>query len=119
MPLSVSSLKFYGFGLWLSVRILGLLHMEIIQERIRREYDVEIISTYPSVIYRVEKASGETIEVDNPINLPDPSAIERILEPTIKATIHVPNDCIGDILNLVMDKREFATIPRRSITLAS
>tara|TARA_Y100000814_G_scaffold161092_1_gene117691 strand:- start:1213 stop:2331 length:1119 start_codon:yes stop_codon:yes gene_type:complete len=92
-----------GFGF--RCGFLGLLHMEIIQERIRREYDVEIISTYPSVIYRVEKASGETIEVDNPINLPDSSAIERILEPTIKATIHVPNDCIGDILNLVMDKR--------------
>ncbi len=92
-----------GFGF--RCGFLGLLHMEIIQERIRREYDVDIISTYPSVIYRVEKASGETIEVDNPINLPDPSAIERILEPTIKATIHVPNDSIGDILNLVMDKR--------------
>ena len=84
---------------------LGLLHMEIIQERIRREYDVDIISTYPSVIYKVEKVNGEAIEVDNPINLPDPSGIERILEPTIKATIHVPNDSIGDILNLVMDKR--------------
>lgn len=92
-----------GFGF--RCGFLGLLHMEIIQERIRREYDVEIISTYPSVIYRVEKANGETIEVDNPINLPDPSAIERILEPTIKATIHVPNDSIGDILSLVMDKR--------------
>jgi len=92
-----------GFGF--RCGFLGLLHMEIIQERIRREYDIDIISTYPSVIYKVEKASGETIEVDNPINLPDPSAIERILEPTIKATIHVPNDSIGDILNLVMDKR--------------
>lgn len=92
-----------GFGF--RCGFLGLLHMEIIQERIRREYDVDIISTYPSVIYRVEKANGEAIEVDNPINLPDPSAIERILEPTIKATIHVPNDSIGDILNLVMDKR--------------
>lgn len=92
-----------GFGF--RCGFLGLLHMEIIQERIRREYDVDIISTYPSVIYKVEKANGETIEVDNPINLPDPSAIERILEPTIKATIHVPNDSIGDILNLVMDKR--------------
>ncbi len=94
-----------GFGF--RCGFLGLLHMEIIQERIRREYDVEIISTYPSVIYKVEKANGETIEVDNPINLPDPSAIERILEPTIKATIHVPNESIGDILNLVMDKRGY------------
>ena len=92
-----------GFGF--RCGFLGLLHMEIIQERIRREYDVDIISTYPSVIYKVEKVNGEAIEVDNPINLPDPSAIERILEPTIKATIHVPNDSIGDILNLVMDKR--------------
>ncbi len=92
-----------GFGF--RCGFLGLLHMEIIQERIRREYDVDIISTYPSVIYKIEKVNGEAIEVDNPINLPDPSAIERILEPTIKATIHVPNDSIGDILNLVMDKR--------------
>ncbi|MGK0239876.1 MAG: GTP-binding protein LepA [Candidatus Pelagisphaera sp.] len=94
-----------GFGF--RCGFLGLLHMEIIQERIRREYDVEIISTYPSVIYKVEKANGESIEVDNPINLPDPSTIERILEPTIRATIHVPNESIGDILNLVMDKRGF------------
>jgi GTP-binding protein LepA len=92
-----------GFGF--RCGFLGLLHMEIIQERVRREYDVEIISTYPSVIYKVEKANGDVIEVDNPINLPDPSAIERILEPTIRATIHVPNESIGDILNLVMDKR--------------
>lgn len=92
-----------GFGF--RCGFLGLLHMEIIQERIRREYDVEIISTYPSVVYLVEKANGETIEVDNPINLPDPSHIERILEPTIRATIHIPNEYVGDILNLIMDKR--------------
>ncbi len=92
-----------GFGF--RCGFLGLLHMEIVQERIRREYDVEIISTYPSVVYIVEKSDGGKIEVDNPINLPDPSAIERILEPTIKATIHIPNESIGDILNLVMDKR--------------
>jgi len=92
-----------GFGF--RCGFLGLLHMEIIQERVRREYDVDIISTYPSVVYKVKKADGETIEVDNPINLPDPSAIESIFEPTINATIHIPNHCIGDILNLVMDKR--------------
>ncbi|MEM9158892.1 MAG: translation elongation factor 4 [Verrucomicrobiota bacterium] len=92
-----------GFGF--RCGFLGLLHMEIIQERIRREFGVEIISTYPSVIYKVEKANGEVLEVDNPLNLPDPSAIERILEPTIKTSIHIPNDCIGDIMNLVMDKR--------------
>ncbi|MEM9226422.1 MAG: translation elongation factor 4, partial [Verrucomicrobiota bacterium] len=92
-----------GFGF--RCGFLGLLHMEIIQERIRREYNVDIISTYPSVIYQVEKSNGESLEVDNPINLPDPSVMERILEPTIRAHIHVPNDCVGDILALVMDKR--------------
>lgn len=92
-----------GFGF--RCGFLGLLHMEIIQERIRREYGVEIISTYPSVVYKVKKANGEEIEVDNPINLPDPSIIETIYEPTIRASIHVPNECIGDILSLVMDKR--------------
>ncbi|MDQ8204951.1 translation elongation factor 4 [Pelagicoccus sp. SDUM812003] len=92
-----------GFGF--RCGFLGLLHMEIIQERIRREYKVDIISTYPSVVYKVQKSNGEEIEVDNPINLPDPSAIETIYEPTIVAHIHVPNDCVGDILALVMEKR--------------
>ncbi len=92
-----------GFGF--RCGFLGLLHMEIIQERIRREHGVEIISTYPSVVYIVERSNGETIEVDNPINLPDPSVVETILEPTIRARIHVPNDSVGDILALVMEKR--------------
>ncbi|MGH8016871.1 MAG: translation elongation factor 4 [Opitutaceae bacterium] len=92
-----------GFGF--RCGFLGLLHMEIIQERIRREYDVDIISTYPSVVYKVKLANGELIEVDNPINLPDPSAIEEILEPAITASIHIPNTALGDILALVMEKR--------------
>jgi GTP-binding protein LepA len=92
-----------GFGF--RCGFLGLLHMEVIQERIRREHDVEIISTYPSVVYKVKVHGGDTIEVDNPINLPDPSSIDEILEPTIKASIHIPNEYMGDILNLVMDKR--------------
>ncbi|MEZ5277224.1 MAG: translation elongation factor 4 [Opitutaceae bacterium] len=92
-----------GFGF--RCGFLGLLHMEIIQERIRREYDVDIISTYPSVIYKVQLHGGGEVEVDNPINLPDPSSIAGILEPTIKATIHMPNECLGDMLGLVMDKR--------------
>jgi GTP-binding protein LepA len=92
-----------GFGF--RCGFLGLLHMEVIQERIRREHDVEIISTYPSVVYKVKIHGGDTIEVDNPINLPDPSSIDEILEPTIKASIHIPNEYMGDILNLVMDKR--------------
>jgi GTP-binding protein LepA len=92
-----------GFGF--RCGFLGLLHMEVIQERIRREYDVDIISTYPSVVYRVKKHGGEVIEVDNPVNLPDPASILEISEPTIKASIHIPNEFMGDILNLVMEKR--------------
>jgi GTP-binding protein LepA len=92
-----------GFGF--RCGFLGLLHMEIVQERIRREFGVEIISTYPSVVYRVKKITGETIEVDNPVNLPDPTAIAEILEPTIHAAIHIPNDSLGDLLALIMEKR--------------
>jgi len=92
-----------GFGF--RCGFLGLLHMEIIQERIRREHDVDIISTYPSVVYQVVKHGGEVIEVDNPVNLPDPGTIIEIREPTIKASIHIPNDSMGDILALIMEKR--------------
>jgi GTP-binding protein LepA len=92
-----------GFGF--RCGFLGLLHMEIIQERIRREHGVEIISTYPSVIYQVVQHGGAVIEVDNPVNLPDPSSITEIREPTIKASIHIPNDAMGDMLALVMEKR--------------
>ena len=93
-----------GFGF--RCGFLGLLHMEIILERIRREYDVDIISTYPSVIYQVRlDGATELMEVDNPVQLPDMASIEEILEPTIKATIHIPNWAVGDVLGLVQDKR--------------
>jgi len=92
-----------GFGF--RCGFLGLLHMEVVQERIRREYDVEIISTYPSVVYKVKKHTGDVIEVDNPINLPDPGTIFDISEPTIKAAIHIPNEFLGDMMNLIMEKR--------------
>jgi GTP-binding protein LepA len=92
-----------GFGF--RCGFLGLLHMEIIQERIRREHDVEIISTYPSVIYRVVKHGGELLEVDNPVNMPDPGTMLEIKEPTIRAQIILPNDSMGDILALIMEKR--------------
>ena len=92
-----------GFGF--RCGFLGLLHMEIIQERIRREHDVDIISTYPSVIYKVKTYAGELMEVDNPVNLPDAGIIEQISEPTIKASIHIPNDSMGDILAMIMEKR--------------
>jgi GTP-binding protein LepA len=92
-----------GFGF--RCGFLGLLHMEVVQERIRREYDVEIISTYPSVVYKVKNHAGDVIEVDNPINLPDPASIAEIAEPTIKASIHIPNEYLGDMMNLIMEKR--------------
>lgn len=92
-----------GFGF--RCGFLGLLHMEVIQERIRREYDVDIISTYPSVVYKVKTHGNAEIDIDNPVNLPDPASIEEISEPTIKASIHIPNEFMGDILNLIMEKR--------------
>ena len=92
-----------GFGF--RCGFLGLLHMEIIQERIRREHDVEIISTYPSVVYQVLPHGGQLIEIDNPINLPDPGTIDEIREPTIVASIIIPNESMGDILALIMEKR--------------
>jgi len=92
-----------GFGF--RAGFLGLLHMEIVQERIRREYDVDIISTYPSVVYKVMKSNGEVVEIDNPVQLPDPSTILTIAEPTIRATILTPNACIGDLLALIAEKR--------------
>jgi GTP-binding protein LepA len=92
-----------GFGF--RCGFLGLLHMEIVQERIRREFGVEMISTYPSVVYRVTRTSGEVIDVDNPVNLPEPTAIAEICEPTIHASIHIPNSSLGDMLALIMEKR--------------
>ncbi|MBK8476212.1 MAG: elongation factor 4 [Opitutaceae bacterium] len=93
-----------GFGF--RCGFLGLLHMEIILERIRREYDVDIISTYPSVIYQVRLEGAEKVlEIDNPVQLPDVSSIAEILEPTIKATIHIPNWAMGDVLGIIQDKR--------------
>jgi GTP-binding protein LepA len=92
-----------GFGF--RCGFLGLLHMEIIQERVRREHDVEIISTYPSVIYHIVKQGGEEIDVDNPVNMPDPGTILEIREPTIRASIIIPNDSMGDMLSLIMEKR--------------
>lgn len=92
-----------GFGF--RCGFLGLLHMEIIQERIRREYDLDIISTYPSVVYKIKKTGGDEIEIDNPSVFPDPSEIEYILEPTVRVTIHTPHTCVGDLLALIMEKR--------------
>ena len=96
-----------GFGF--RCGFLGLLHMEIIQERLRREYNCDIIATYPSVIYHVYMKSGEMIPVDNPVFLPDPSGIDRIEEPIIDCHIMIPTEYIGDVMNLVMSKRGVCT----------
>ena len=92
-----------GFGF--RCGFLGLLHMEIIQERLRREYDMDIIATSPSVVYEVVTTRGETILVDNPAHLPDPSLIEEIREPIVKAYVLCPNENIGDLLQLILEKR--------------
>ena len=92
-----------GFGF--RCGFLGLLHMEIIQERLRREYDMDIIATYPSVVYEVVKTNGDHIEVDNPANLPDMSVVEEIREPVVECFLMVPNENIGDMMQLVLDKR--------------
>lgn len=97
-----------GFGF--RCGFLGLLHMEIIQERLRREYDMDIIATYPSVIYHVYLKNGEKLNVDNPVQLPDPSEIDRIDEPMIIAKIMTPNNYIGDIMNLIMNNRGICTM---------
>ena len=92
-----------GFGF--RCGFLGLLHMEIIQERIRREYDLDVISTYPSVVYQVHRTDKEMIEVHNPVHLPDPAEIDYIDEPMIRASIHIPSGSIGDVLALMSEKR--------------
>ncbi len=96
-----------GFGF--RCGFLGLLHMEIIQERLRREYNMDIIATYPSVIYHVYLNNGTMVNVDNPVHLPDPSEINRIEEPLINARIMAPTTYMGDIMNLIMQKRGICT----------
>jgi GTP-binding protein LepA len=92
-----------GFGF--RCGFLGLLHMEIIQERLRREYDVDIISTYPGVVYEVYLNNGEKQVIDNPVFLPDPTTIDRIEEPFLKCTLICPNEIIGDMMSLIRDRR--------------
>jgi GTP-binding protein LepA len=92
-----------GFGF--RCGFLGLLHMEIVQERLRREFDMDIIATYPSVVYRVRKTDGVELEVDNPAFLPDVTYIQSIFEPMVKAFVICPNENIGDIMSLIAEKR--------------
>ena len=92
-----------GFGF--RCGFLGLLHMEIVQERLRREFDMDIIATYPSVVYGVLKTDSQLLNIDNPSYLPDPSLIAEIREPVVKCFVLCPNENIGDMMQLIMEKR--------------
>jgi GTP-binding protein LepA len=92
-----------GFGF--RCGFLGLLHLEIVQERLRREYGMDIIATYPSVIYRVTLTDGTVKPVDNPAYLPEPTYIRKIEEPMVKAFVICPNENIGDMMALISEKR--------------
>ena len=92
-----------GFGF--RCGFLGLLHLEIIGERLEREYNLELIMTAPSVIYRITKVDGEVLYIDNPLNYPDPSLIEMAEEPFIKASIICPPEYVGNIMDLCQDRR--------------
>ncbi len=92
-----------GFGF--RCGFLGLLHLEVIRDRLEREYDIDLITTAPSVIYHVYTKDGEMQELHNPADMPDPSTIDHIEEPRIKASILVPDDYLGDVLKLCQDRR--------------
>ncbi len=92
-----------GFGF--RIGFLGMLHMEIIQERLEREYDLDLITSAPTVIYEVINSKGDTIQIDNPSKLPPPHEIEDILEPIIQANILVPQDYLGAVIGLCIEKR--------------
>jgi GTP-binding protein LepA len=92
-----------GFGF--RCGFLGLLHMEIIQERLEREYNLDLITTAPSVVFKVNLTNGETIFIDNPTNYPDPALIASAEEPMVKASILTPPEFVGNIMDLCQDRR--------------
>ena len=110
-----------GFGF--RCGFLGLLHLEIVQERLRREYNMDIIATYPSVIYKVTMNDGTVKHVDNPVFMPDPSHIAKIEEPMVKAFVICPNESIGDMMALISEKRggvdHTETLDARRVMLTS
>ncbi|MBO5773912.1 MAG: elongation factor 4, partial [Clostridia bacterium] len=91
----------YGFR----AGFLGLLHMEVIEERLEREFDLDLVTTAPSVSYKVKKTNGEVIKVDNPSHLPNPTEIEEIMEPVVSASIYTPPEYVGSIMELCQEKR--------------
>ncbi len=94
-----------ALGVGFRCGFLGLLHMEIIQERLEREYDLDLVTTAPSVVYKVFKTNGEMIWCDNPSNLPDPAEIEHMEEPMVSADIMVPTEFVGNVMELCQERR--------------
>jgi GTP-binding protein LepA len=84
---------------------LGLLHMEIVQERLRREYNMDIIVTYPSVVYHIHMKNGQVLQLENPVHMPDPTRIDHIEEPIIRAQLIMPVEYLGTVMNLIMERR--------------
>lgn len=116
LQLNDSSLRFepevsqaLGFGF--RCGFLGMLHMDVIQERLEREFDLDLITTAPAVIYEVKKTDGEIIDVANPSEMPEQTVVDKVYEPFVKATISSPNDYVGPIMELCQSKRgEFITM---------
>ena len=110
-----------GFGF--RCGFLGLLHLEIVQERLRREYGMDIIATYPSVVYRVTMSDGVVKQIDNPAFLPEPNYILKIEEPMVRAFVICPNENIGDMMALITEKRgavdQTETLDARRVMLTS
>ena len=94
-----------GLGFGFRCGFLGLLHLEIIQERLEREYNLDLVTTAPSVIYKIHKTDGEVIDLTNPTNMPDPSEIDYMEEPMVKAEIMVTSEYIGAIMDLCQERR--------------
>ena len=94
-----------ALGLGFRCGFLGLLHLEIITERLEREFDVNLLTTTPGVVYKVYLNNGDIIDLHNPSSLPDPTLIKRIEEPWIKATVITPDQYLGPIIKLCQDKR--------------
>src|SRR5690606_19909172 len=103
--ISYQTVSSIAMGFCFRCGFIVLLHMEIVQERLRCEFNMDVISTYPGVVYHVKLTDGSEIEVDNPSFLPEPQNILEIQEPTVKAYVMTPNEYIGELMKLVAEKR--------------